>query len=62
MKPFKLEAKHMIRLNDTAFRKDISTRTMRELVKQPEAVMNAIQSTSLRFSLIPMERRAIRVG
>ena len=49
MKPFKLEAKHMIRLNDTAFRKDISTRTMRDLIKQPEAVMNAIQDTSPRL-------------
>ncbi len=62
MKPFKLEAKHMIRLNDTAFRKDVATRLMREVIKQPEAVMNAIQGTSLRFSLIPLERRAIRVG
>ncbi len=62
MKPFKLQAKHMVRLNDTAFRKDASTHAMRKMIKQPKAVLNAMQDTSLRFSLIPMERRAIRVG
>ena len=62
MKQFTLEAKHMIRLNETAFHQDAATRAMREMIKQPKAVMDAIHGTSLRFSLVPMERRAIRVG
>ena len=62
MKLFKLETKHMIRLNDTAFRKDATTKAMRNLIKQPEAVMQAMENTPLRFSLFRPERRAIRVG
>lgn len=62
MKPFKLEAKHMVNIKETAFSKDASTRLMRDLIKNPEAVMVALENTSLRFSLMPQERRAIRLG
>lgn len=62
MKPFKLEAKHLVPLNETAFQKCTATQLMCELIKQPEIVMDAIENTALRFSLIPPVRRTIRVG
>ena len=62
MKPFKLEAKHMVPLKDTAFAKDKSTQLLRSLVQQPKAVIAALEKTDLRFSLIPQKRRALRLG
>ncbi len=62
MKPFKLEAKHMVPLKDTAFAKDKSTRMLRSLVQKPEAVMEALENTDLRFSLVPQKRRTLRLG
>ncbi len=62
MNPFKLEAKHMIKLNDTAFQKGAATKLMRELIKHPDAVVEALQNTQVRFSLIPQENRAVRLG
>jgi hypothetical protein len=62
MKPFKLEAKHMVNIKETAFAKDASTRLMHDLIKNPETVVTALDTTSLRFSLMPQERRAIRLG
>jgi hypothetical protein len=62
MKPFTLEAQHMVPVNETAFPKDASTKLMRDLIKEPEAVIDALQNTSVRFSLIPQKRRAVRLG
>ncbi len=62
MKPFKLEAKHMVPVKDTAFAKDKSTRLLRSLIQQPEAVMDALENTDLRFSLVPQKRRVVRLG
>jgi hypothetical protein len=62
METLKLEAKHMIAIKETAFQKDSATRLLRSLIKQPIAVTRALENTDLRFTLIPQERRAIRVG
>ncbi len=62
MKPFKLEAKHMVPVKDTAFAKDKSTKLLRSLIQQPEAVMEALENTDLRFSLVPQKRRVVRLG
>jgi len=62
MKPFKLEAKHMIPVKQTAFAKDKSTRLLRTLIERPEAVIDALENTELRFSLLPQKRRALRLG
>ncbi|KAB7613405.1 hypothetical protein F9L33_12465 [Amylibacter sp. SFDW26] len=62
MKPFKLEAKHMVPVKDTAFAKDRSTKLLRSLVQRPEAVMEALENTDLRFSLVPQKRRVVRLG
>ncbi len=62
MKPFKLEAIHMVPVKNTAFAKDKSTRLLRSLIERPEAVMEALENTTLRFSLVPQKRRVVRLG
>ena len=62
MKPFNLEAKYMVPVNETAFPKDASTTLMGDLVKEPEAVIDALEKTSLRFSLVPQKRETLLLG
>jgi len=62
MKPFKLEAKHLIPLNKTAYKKCATTQLLRDLIKQPDVVIEAIEKTALRFSLIPQKRRTVHAG
>jgi hypothetical protein len=52
MNPFILEAKYMVSIKETAYPKDNATKMMRELVKHPEAVMQALENTPVRFSLV----------
>lgn len=62
MKPFKLEVKDMINIKKTAFQKCPATQMMRYLIKQPDTVIVAMQNTNLRFTLIPQNRRVLRLG
>ncbi len=62
MKPFKLEAKHLIPLNETAYKKSAITQLLRDLIKQPDAVVEAIEKTSLRFSRIPQKPCTVHTG
>ncbi len=62
MKPFKLEAKHLIPLNKTAYKKCTTTQLLRDLIKQSGAVVEAIEKPTLRFSLIPQERCTVQTG
>lgn len=62
MKPFALEAKYMVNVNETAFPKDASTKLMGDLIRDPEAVIDALEKTSLRFSLMPKKRQALLLG
>lgn len=52
MNPFILEAKYMVTIKKTAFPKDTATKMMRDLIKEPEAVMHALENTPVRFSLM----------
>jgi len=52
----------MIKLNNTAFKKDAATKLMSALIKHPDAVVEALQNTHLRFSLIPQGNCALRLG
>ena len=52
MNPFILEAKYMVPVNETAFQKNSATKKMRDLIKQPEAVIHALENTPVRFSLV----------
>ena len=52
MNPFILEAKYMVSVKETAFAKDSTTKMIRDLIRQPEAVMRALEETPVRFSLV----------
>jgi len=62
MKPFKLEAKHLIPLNKTAYKKCATTQLLRDLIQQPDVVVEAIEKTALRFTIIPQKPCTVHTG
>lgn len=62
MKPFVLKAQDMVPVNKTAFQQSAHTQLLSDLIKDPKAVKMALEDTALRFSLVPHNVRAIRVG
>ncbi|MBE9475857.1 MAG: hypothetical protein IME92_01855 [Proteobacteria bacterium] len=62
MSPYKLEAKHLVPIKDDAFPSCIQTQRFQDMIKKTDCVVIALQNTSLRFSLMQQNRRAVRLG